>query len=74
MQRNRLFANQEALRPSPGAEVPVDPNAFVAFPLLGQQPGGVLALWQQVYQIALERVRAVVRPSRWERCYAASRN
>jgi hypothetical protein len=74
MQRNRLFASQEELRPSRGAGVAVDPNAFVAFPLLWQQPGGVPALWQQVYQAALEQARAVVRPSRWERCYAASRN
>jgi hypothetical protein len=74
MSRNRLSLSDQVLGSSPGAAVPAFSNAFMAFPLPWPPPGGLPALWQQVYQMALEQARAVVRPSRWERCYVASPN
>jgi hypothetical protein len=36
--------------------------------------GSMLPLWQQVYRAALEQARAVLQPSRLERCQNVSLN
>ncbi len=74
MPRNRFSLNELALWSSQGPGGPAVSDAFVVYPLLWQQAGGVPAVWQQVYQMALEQARAVVRPSRWARFYVASPN
>jgi hypothetical protein len=74
MSRNRLSLSNQDLWSSPEAAVPAVSSAFMACPLLWQPPGGIPAIWQQVYRMALEQAQAVVRPSRWARCYEASVN
>jgi hypothetical protein len=71
---NRLALIDQDLGSSPRMPVPVASGAFMVCPLLVSPVGGVPALWQQVYQAALEQARAASRPSRWEGIFAPSRN
>jgi hypothetical protein len=74
MSVNRFaFATQD-LGASSGLPVSGEAGAFMVCPVAITPSGGAPALWQQVYQLALEQARAVVRPSRWERFTAPSVN
>jgi hypothetical protein len=50
-------------------------SGFLVCPAMLMQGGmQVPSLWQQIYQVAYERARAVLAPSRPERLLSASRN
>jgi len=59
--------------PTPSSAIP-SVNGFMACPLaVPQGMMGQMLLWQQVYQLAFEQARAVLRPSPLDR-FAASLN
>ena len=75
MQHHR-FTEQMGLMPQPALTTcSAARSAFVACPAV-LVPGGLLhaSPWQQIYQAAYERAKAVVAPSRLERLLVASPN
>ena len=71
MARHRFL---DQLRPEPVPAVPALASGFMACPLVLQAAGGLLPWQQQVYELAYEQARAVVRPSLLERWQAANAN
>jgi hypothetical protein len=68
--REQLGADSQLPRTSSASA-----SGFLVCPAMLMQ-GGMQApsLWQQIYQVAYERARAVLAPSRLERLLSASRN